>query len=442
MENKKEVSALTWLKEHIRGKTYFVFMCVLFFCSIVSLICEIFFSRSIIATIAPLIVKCAFVQKHFAWVVPLFYKNLPKILHASVVLEIVKILGFGSILIGVVQTLMDKETFGVSYANIVKHFYPYYRETFVIHLLVTVMCIGFSAAGASEGALLTFVVMLLGFLYQWIIIDDLIFHTANREFVAVQILSASILDPGNGDILSVVQSIAREASKEGNLENSAFLKCFSEAILKCCSNKSNDNSSSIYKATIRDTSSIWETTLVHKSESEQLRFAACIVAECCKIDNSEMSSVVVLTSGLVLFLYNQLNSSLCNEQSSNYEGFFTKLSNLVYLLNSALSKHLDSKSESETPINDNIAMVQRYLRTFYTVLIWIKVKDHILRVTTDVLALKVDPNLSVFYPILSETICSTMALTTQEEYDQKKNKIDCVSNKLGLLPKGDAVNAS
>ena len=58
------------------------------------------------------------------------------------------------------------------------------------------------------------------------------------------------------------------------------------------------------------------------------------------------------------------------------------------------------------------------------------------------LALDVGAELGVFYSVLLETVCATMSLTTQKEYEEKKNVIKYVSNKLGLLPKGDAVNAS
>ena len=130
--------------------------------SITSLLFEIFGGNSVISTIITLLEKCSFFQKHFSLLLNIFHGNVPEILRANVVLEIVKILGFGSVLIGIVQMLMEKKTFGVSYANIIKCRYPFYRQTFFIHLLATIMCIGFSAAGASEGALITLIIMLLG----------------------------------------------------------------------------------------------------------------------------------------------------------------------------------------------------------------------------------------------------------------------------------------
>lgn len=442
VEHNKEVSTMTKAKKHIRGKTYFVILCVLFSFSIVSLLFEIFGANSVTSTIMTQVEKCPFFQKHLSWFLNIFHKNIPEILRANVVLEIVKILGFGSVLIGVVQALMEKKTFGVSYARIIKHNYTFYRETFFIHLLATVMCIGFSAAGASEGALVTLVIMLLGLLYLWMIIDDLMFRTANRETVAIAILEDSLSESDNKDTLNIVQSVAREAAKEENVEKSNLIKCFAQGILRCCNNKTNNNSAVDYRNTIRDISSIWETALSPKSESEQLRYSARVIAECCEIDRGQSADIAVLASGLLLYLFIRLNSSLGNEQSSSIDSFFTKLSNLIYSTNNALSEHLDNTSEKSASVNDSIKMVQQYTRSFYTVLVWTKAEEGFLRITTDVLALEVDPDLGTFSPVLLDTVCATMSLTTPEEYEEKKSLIKDVSNKLGLLPKGDAVNAS
>ena len=429
MKNKKEASTISMVKSYIRGETYFSFLRTLFRFSIVSLLFEIFLSQSVAATLISLVEKSTFIRKYLAWVLRLIPKNVPAILRASVVLEIVKILGFGSVLIGVIQALMDKKTFGVPYAKIIKHSYPYYQETFMIHLLVTIMCIGFSAAGASEGALVTLMAMLFGFLYLWIIIDDLVFHTANRESAAIQILNDSVSNPKN-KIMNVVQGIAREANKEGNLDNPKFVRFFSEAMLKCGSNNVNDG----FGNTARDISSLWETALGPKTELEQLRYATRIISECCKINNIDDTDLVVLVSGLILYLFNRINSGLGNEQISSFEDFFIKLSNLIYSINNSLSENLGDKSESAISTSNRILMVQQYMRTVYTVLVWTKVEEGTLRITTDMLSLEVDPTLSEFYPVLLETICATMTLTTSKDYTEKKDLINYVSNKLGLLP--------
>ena len=441
-EHNKKVSTMTKVKKHIRGKPYFIILCLLFFFSITSLLFEIFGGNSVTSTIMTLLEKCSFFQKHFSLLLNIFHRNVPEILRANVVLEIVKILGFGSVLIGIVQMLMDKKTFGVSYANIIKCRYPFYRQTFFIHLLATIMCIGFSAAGASEGALITLIIMLLGFLYLWLIIDDLVFRTANRESAAIEILEDAFGKSDNKDALNIVQSIAREAAKEENVEKSNIIECFARVTLKCCNSKATDTSVGNYRNTLIDISSIWETALAHKTTPEQLRYAARIIVECCKHDTKESTSVVVLASGLLLHLFTQLNSSLGNEQDSSVEDFFTKLSNMIYSLNNTLSEYLGSETESVASANNNISNVQQYTRTFYAVLVWTKVQEGILRITTDVLALDVSAELGVFYSVLLETVCATMSLTTQKEYEEKKNVIKYVSNKLGLLPKGDAVNAS
>ena len=80
-------------------------MCVLFAFSIVSLLFEIVYSNSVTATAVALVENCSFLKRHCPYLSFDFLKNVPIILRAGVILEIVKILGFGTVLFGIVQSI-------------------------------------------------------------------------------------------------------------------------------------------------------------------------------------------------------------------------------------------------------------------------------------------------------------------------------------------------
>lgn len=431
--NKKSIS--NTLKNIIRGNVYFIVMCVLFAFSIVSLLFEIVYSNSVTATAVALVENCSFLKRHCPYLSFDFLKNVPIILRAGVILEIVKILGFGTVLFGIVQALMDKKTFGVPYANIIKKQYRYYQWIFIIHLISTVMCIGFSAAGASEGALVTLAILLLGFLYLWIIIDDLVFHTTNREKIAITELMKDLENDksSNEELLRAVQNIAKEASKENNIEKSNITACFAESFITYCQGIAKNNSGSCSVDSIRDISSVWETALIKVPELQKLRYAASIIALCCQRTNVSQAGLIVLSSGLELYLFTQVTTFMGNARDLSFEEFLAKLSNQLYSVNNSLFNHLEDEHTSTSLSNNNIRLVQGYLNTVYTVLVFTNIQNGHLRLTSELLkTATVDKNLRVYNDALIETVCATMPLTTLKEYEDLKAIIKHVIDKLGL----------
>ena len=424
------------LKRGIRGKCFYNFIRLLFFSEILSLISEIMFSRSITANLLGTLESCPLFQKICPEFFTTYSISLPYILHAQVILEVVKVLGLGSILISMIQSLMDKTTFGVPYAEIIKDDYYYFRQILVIQLASTIMCIGFSAAGASEGALISLLVMLLGFIYFGSIIDNLLFRTKKREVQAINILKKELSTKKNTrePLLATVQKIAKEVSKDSNSETDTLISCFAQALLSYCRQASNTTDPFERISMIKDVATTWGIALPQKAETKQARFAVKVIVAGLKMDCADVKDMITVSSGLVLNRYMYFYTKTGNEPNQNGYNFLTRLSNYIYSIDCILQEYMyDSQSEDPHVETETINTIRNYQKTLYSLLLWVQAAKHNINLTSELFTVEIFQEIGEYEESLLATVCSAnLTRATCDDYQKQKEYFYYIYNRFGF----------
>ena len=94
--------------------------------------------------------------------------SCPSFLKAHVIFEIIKIIGFSNVFLGWFYSKLDQKMIGLTYSDILNGVFPHHHLFTIIHLLCNILCIAVSSASLSESALISFAMVLNGFVYQWL----------------------------------------------------------------------------------------------------------------------------------------------------------------------------------------------------------------------------------------------------------------------------------
>jgi|GEM_PF-5062594 len=180
---------------------YFIFV----FCICISLYCEYKTGNSWFAN------NCSNI------VCPIF-------LQASAIFETIKIVGFTSLLVGIVQSNLDKKMIGLKYSDILSLRFPLYNLFSAMHILLTLVCIITSSTGLSESALLSFGGVLIGFIYQWCIFVLLVVSSHQCENMAVYAWK-KILQQNDTELLTVLLQLIDTLPKSDSTRYKAHLQC-------------------------------------------------------------------------------------------------------------------------------------------------------------------------------------------------------------------------
>ncbi len=192
------------------------------------ILCGIFFVCFIISFILELIFGKSFSQIHFPNLV------CPSFLRASTILEAEKIIGFTNIFLGLLYYNLDKTMLGLTYSEIMRYTLKEHNSLTIFHIICNLLCIIMSAGGCSEGALLCFLIVLIGFLYQWgaiyfIVVSDSIC----REMATYSWIIASEDQTDQKQLLNLAVKLAKSFPKRNTDNYIAHLSCFCRLVFKC-----------------------------------------------------------------------------------------------------------------------------------------------------------------------------------------------------------------
>ena len=219
---------------HIVYRIIFGFFTALMFAS---LICEMRTSKGLLQCIldVPYIKMC-----HYEAVA---------IFRASTIADVINFIGFGGIVLSIVQMLNEKTVYGVHYAELVKYKYPGYWWILGVQLVASVLCMVLSSAGSTEGSILTLIVVVLGLVFLWNSMVSVAFNSANRARIAGQLLRNQIARAAyrKEDFSDKVDNLATELSLCSSLPSLDLTKSFAFALVKYVQPVSADSSKNIVK---------------------------------------------------------------------------------------------------------------------------------------------------------------------------------------------------
>ena len=157
----------------------------------------------------------------------------PPFMKASVVFEVIKVVGFSNIFVGWIYKELDKKMLGLSYSDILYNQFYNYNFFSVCHITVTILCLAFAAAGLSESSLICLLLVLFGFAYQWNIAYCLILNSNKCENLAILTWQeykkqTETLLP---NLLCIAKTIPSNESKYYNSHLNCFSSLFIEFVL-------------------------------------------------------------------------------------------------------------------------------------------------------------------------------------------------------------------
>lgn len=377
---------------------YFVIMAIIFGLSLLSLLSEILTGESLYCNIAvilngtqrfPELSQCMI--ETFGWDLDAILRPALHTLQAKNVFEIIQILGFGSILLAWIQTLLDKETYGIPYVEIIRKGFCNFKWVLAFHLISTVICIGLSAAGASEGAFLSLIVVLMGFLYWLRLLDVLLLSASIRQKMAI-----GIWEEREKNYQHLYQFAKTFSKEKCNLTNdlsdafSKFILSYATAVNvspepQCGkageeSEDNNDQEKSIRSKKVNRIVTIWKTVLNSEDYSEKNGLAGQIIGRCCNNIQESFEGLYIVADSYVSYCFSSLNLLCGNSDTETETDFLFKFQNTL----TNIQYHIAEASSNK----ENVAKVNNRINLVYSLLVWLMVYHSRIDFSFDLLQIK------------------------------------------------------
>lgn len=264
-----------------------------------------------------------------------FNLNYPIFMRASAIFEIISLLGFSNVLIGLVYANLDKTMLGLTYSEIVLSSFPLYNLFTVLHILITVVCIAISASGMDESSVICFIAVICGFFYQWTVIVNVVLDSKKCEIIAFNVWEQKLKnDKLYKDSLNDLQHIV-ESFCYNNKHYQAHLKILCTALINVSSTEVEP------KIAIQDISYIWNELLKSPSQAANSHVAEDIFNELQNRDEQDFDKenkrdcLCRIISG---FIIQQINLTRENTNANINESFiriYRRIALVVYNLSSA-----------------------------------------------------------------------------------------------------------
>lgn len=286
---------------------------------ILSIGTELFTGNSIVANISS--IKC------------------PPFMKASVVFEVIKVVGFSNIFVGWIYKELDKKMLGLSYSDILHNQFYNYNVFSVGHITATILCLAFATAGLSESSLVCLFLVLFGFAYQWYIAYCLILNSNKCEDLAILTWQeykkqAETLFP---NLLCIAKTIPSNESKY----YSSHLNCFSSLFIEFVFLNRNDDK-------LKQISEIWDSIINNENVLENEHIFEDIFIKLFEniksIDNIKFKKdcLCEISCGcLVSDLFKAMN----DKEKESFDATFDKILQKYNLLISDLSKSVADNDE-------------------------------------------------------------------------------------------------
>lgn len=173
------------------------------------------------------------------------FPTIPLFAQAPAIYEVIAIIGFSSLLIGLIYANMDKKMLGLDYSIILRSVFNLYNICSICHVIAVLCCVAFSSTGYTEGAWLSLGVVFLGSVYQVCVVYNLIFNSKCCEELARFVWNKRLTTSG-ADLSNDLCCLAREIPEKGTKYYDLYLECFAHLFIGYA-NTSKENESSNLK---------------------------------------------------------------------------------------------------------------------------------------------------------------------------------------------------
>lgn len=107
-------------------------------------------------------------------------------INAAVIEKVAQTIGFGSILIVWIYSVLDKNELGFKYSELLVIEYPAYHSIVVGHMAAILFCLWLAGIKKLEGAILALLIVLLDCVIHWGALRTLVFYPSQRKNVAIK----------------------------------------------------------------------------------------------------------------------------------------------------------------------------------------------------------------------------------------------------------------
>lgn len=342
------------IKELVNSKLYFSIYCVLFTGICCSFASELFWGCSIYETL----VLCGIIPK--GWF------SVPEILQANSVFEVMKILGFGSALFAWAEAALKKKVMGITYSDLLPQIYKYANKILHMHFVATVASFMFGAAGASEGAAISLILVYMGFVYLWVIVDGFLFSSDTREYQAAMKWNAAIKEVHRRcDSKAMWENLQILIKELNNAEVGHFeilISSIADAMLSYATFFERKGRRKT-QLLINELSRVWETFASFPGIAKY-GLREKLFVKICQSCYASGFSVAAIGCSYVLFLFQSYLNKMGNEREESLEDCMLKVHNELFSMVFGLNSQCKTYN---LPFYNEL---KNYLNTTYMMLVW------------------------------------------------------------------------
>ena len=272
----------------------------------ISLFCELIFNKSFVELLINSIRLHAIVKYFFAAVnadavlkiadstkLYIVVRHLLAVINTDAVLKIAEAIGLSSIPIACIYASLDKIELGFSYRELLKHLFPCYNWFAMIHLISVLCCMWLATVKLLESSVLALIIILVGCLLQWDILDNILLSTEKRRKIALHYWR-NLVGQNKTEEIDYLQfvvlrmadsiSVSTDKSYKEVLNTFSIITC---EFVNVWVNKYDAVQKGKWEL-IRQIENIWKHLLVRKDIHEQILFSAEVLKQCIEDKNYDL----------------------------------------------------------------------------------------------------------------------------------------------------------
>ena len=403
------------IKNLVASKPYFCVYCFFFAWMLCTTVTEMIWDSSVYALLISI------------KVIPAGYLCVPPILSAAVVFEVIKILGFGSALFAWAEAAMKKSILGLKYSTFLPKEFRYAKWILNMHFVATVACIMLSAAGASEGAAVSLLLVYMGFIYLWVIIDNFLLAPETRMNEAKkkwkEDIEITLKNKDGKEAWNYLQILLKELGKAEVQHEDALIECIADAIIaltKTCDTKDQKST----RHCIDQLCGLWET-LTTMPQYKQSVLLQRIVYEFLKYEHITCDSLALVGCSYVLYLFQHYVNSSGDGQADTLEKCMLQVSNALFSLTFGLNGQC--RNGQLNKFNEMI----KYAKATYMALVWMLFISGRIALSRE-LIMKAERDAGDKKEMIFSVLCSAFMMDEQNvSYDIFVNQFCTTCDKFG-----------
>lgn len=201
---------------------------------------------------------------------------------AASVRTMAETVGFGSILLVWVYSILDKQELGLRYSVLLQSLYPAYFYFVVSHFLAMLLCVGLSGMPMIDGALLALLIVIGGGILQGKALSILVFNSEKRRWAAANVWEKRLcMHPVDGWYYHELCSAAAVINLERDDAVQRILRYFYQGLCRYITAvwPKNSGADKQIQCVLLNLAHIWEEVLRARTDNERLALAQDIL--CC-----------------------------------------------------------------------------------------------------------------------------------------------------------------